>query len=71
MSFVNIKQADGVFIWLRRATLVVAVIMAGWGASVLLGKPVTAWFAASAAIWIALLAYRSSGLRVSPLSAVA
>jgi len=55
MSFVNVRLADGVFIWLRRVTLVVAVIMAGWGASVLLGKPVTAWFAASAAIWIALL----------------
>jgi putative oxidoreductase len=55
MSFVNVNRVDGVFIWLRRATLVVAVIMAGWGASVLLGKPVTAWFAASTAIWIALL----------------
>jgi putative oxidoreductase len=55
MSFVNVKLADGVFIWLRRVTLVVAVIMAGWGASVLLGKRATAWFAASAAIWIVLL----------------
>src|SRR6267154_3750678 len=55
MSFVNVNLADGVFIWLRRVTLVVAVILAGWGASVLLGQPVTAWFAASAAIWIALL----------------
>jgi putative oxidoreductase len=55
MSSVNVKLFDHVFIWLRRVTLVVAVIMAGWGASVLLGKPVTAWFAASAAIWIALL----------------
>jgi putative oxidoreductase len=41
--------------WLARVTLVVAVIMIGWGASVLLGQPVTAWFAASAAIWMALL----------------
>jgi len=55
MSFVNVNLADGVFIWLRRVTLVVAVILAGWGASVLIGKPVTAWFAASAAIWIVLL----------------
>ena len=55
MSFVGVKLADGVFIWLRRVTLVVAVIMAGWGASVLLGKPVTAWFATSATIGIALL----------------
>src|SRR2546422_7320901 len=36
--------------WLRRVTLAVAVIMIGWGASVVLGQPVTAWFAASATI---------------------
>jgi putative oxidoreductase len=41
--------------WLARVTLVVAVIMIGWGASVLLGQPVTAWFATSTAIWMALL----------------
>jgi putative oxidoreductase len=41
--------------WLGRVTLVVAVIMMGWGASVLVGQPVTAWFATSAAIWMALL----------------
>src|SRR4030081_3059193 len=41
--------------WLSRVTLAVAVIMIGWGASVLLGKPVTPWFAASATIWMALL----------------
>jgi putative oxidoreductase len=41
--------------WLARVTLVVAVIMIGWGASVLVGQPVTAWFATSAAIWMALL----------------
>src|SRR2546426_5310473 len=41
--------------WLRRVTLAVAVIMIGWGASVVLGQPVTAWFAASATIWMALL----------------
>jgi putative oxidoreductase len=55
MSFLHVKLTDDVFIWLRRATLIVAVIMAGWGASVLLGKPVTAWFATSATIGIALL----------------
>src|SRR4051812_20256712 len=55
MSFVNVKLTDDVLIWLRRATLVVAVIMAGWGVSVLLGKPVTSWFATSATIGIALL----------------
>jgi putative oxidoreductase len=41
--------------WLSRLTLAVAIIMIGWGSSVVLGQPVTAWFAASATIWMALL----------------
>src|SRR5712672_2527539 len=41
--------------WLSRATLAVAILMIGWGASVVLRQPVTAWFAASATIWMALL----------------
>jgi putative oxidoreductase len=41
--------------WLRRLTLAVAVIMIGWGASIVLAQPVTAWFAASATIWMGLL----------------
>ena len=41
--------------WLSRVILAVAIIMVGWGLSVVLGKPVTAWFAASATIWMALL----------------
>jgi putative oxidoreductase len=41
--------------WLGRATLAIAVIMIGWGSSVLLGQPVTGWFAASTSIWMALL----------------
>src|ERR1700692_4227261 len=41
--------------WLSRVTLAVAVIMIAWGSSVLLGQPVTAWFAASTTIWMALL----------------
>src|SRR5258708_38012572 len=41
--------------WLSRVTLAVAIIMIGWGASVVFGQPVTAWFAASATIWMALL----------------
>src|SRR6202166_1524936 len=41
--------------WLSRVTLAVAVIMIGWGASVVLSQPVTGWFAASATIWMALL----------------
>src|SRR6202158_1161012 len=41
--------------WLSRVTLAVAIIMIGWGLSVVLRQPVTAWFAASATIWMALL----------------
>ena len=41
--------------WLSRATLVVAVIMIVWGSGVVLSQPVTAWFATSATIWMALL----------------
>jgi putative oxidoreductase len=41
--------------WLSRLTLAVAVIMIGWGLGVLLGEPVTVWFAASTTIWMALL----------------
>jgi putative oxidoreductase len=41
--------------WLSRLTLAVAIIMIGWGLSVVLGQPVTAWFTASATIWMALL----------------
>jgi putative oxidoreductase len=41
--------------WLSRMTLAVAIIMIGWGLSVVLSQPVTAWFAASATIWMALL----------------
>src|SRR5258708_33058330 len=41
--------------WLSRVTLAVAIIMIGWGLSVVFGQPVTAWFTASATIWMALL----------------
>src|SRR6266478_6420134 len=41
--------------WLSRVTLAVAIIMIGWGLSVVLSQPVTAWFASSATIWMALL----------------
>jgi putative oxidoreductase len=40
---------------LSRLTLAVAIIMIGWGLSVILSQPVTAWFAASTTIWMALL----------------
>jgi putative oxidoreductase len=41
--------------WLGRVTLAIAIIMTGWGLSVVLSQPVTAWFAASATVWTALL----------------
>src|SRR5882724_6975124 len=41
--------------WLGRVTLAVAVVMIGWGTSVLLAQPVTGWFIASTTIWMALL----------------
>src|SRR6266566_9935131 len=41
--------------WLSRVTLAIAIIMIGWSLSIVLGQPVTAWFAASATIWMALL----------------
>ena len=41
--------------WLSRVTLATAVVMIGWGLSVILSQPVTAWFATSATIWMAVL----------------
>src|SRR5713226_7769462 len=41
--------------WVSRVTLAVAIIMIGLGLSVVLSQPVTAWFAASVTIWMALL----------------
>jgi hypothetical protein len=41
--------------WLSRVTLAIAIITIVWGSSVVLGQPVTAWFATSATIWMALL----------------
>jgi putative oxidoreductase len=41
--------------WLSRVTLAVAIIMIGWGLSVILTQPVTAWFATSSTVWMALL----------------
>src|SRR3979411_3374161 len=42
-------------LWLSRVTLAIAIIAIAWGVSVVLSQPVTAWFAASATIWMALL----------------
>jgi hypothetical protein len=33
--------------WLSRVTLAVAIIMVGWGLSVVLSQPVTSWFTVS------------------------
>ena len=41
--------------WLSRVTLAVALIMIGWGVSVIISQPVTTWFTTSATIWMALL----------------
>src|SRR5260221_944577 len=41
--------------WLSRFTFAVAIVMIGWGLQVVLVEPVTAWFATSATIWMALL----------------
>src|SRR5205807_855382 len=41
--------------WLSRVILAVAIIMIGWGLSVIFTQPVTAWFSASTTIWMALL----------------
>jgi putative oxidoreductase len=46
---------DSTLRWLSRVTLAVAIIMIGWGLSVVLNQPVTSWFTASATIWMALL----------------
>jgi putative oxidoreductase len=46
--------------WLTCVTLAVAIIMVGWGLSVVIRQPVTAWFAASATIWMALLLISAS-----------
>ena len=57
--------------WLSRVTLAVAIIMIGWGLSVVLSQPVTAWFAASATIWMALLLISALWQLRGPLTAIA
>src|SRR5712671_1459341 len=51
----NAMSIDNFARWLSRVTLVVTIIMIGWGLSVILTQPVTAWFATSSMIWMALL----------------
>jgi putative oxidoreductase len=54
-SGADAKSIDDYARWPSRVTLAVAIIMIGWGLSVVLRQPVTAWFAASVTIWMALL----------------
>src|SRR5258706_1017531 len=48
----NIDKGAG---WLSRVTFAAASVMIGLGLRVVLGDPVTTWFATSATIWMALL----------------
>src|SRR6266446_3176857 len=57
--------------WLSRVTLIVAIIMVGWGLTVVLGQPVTSWFAASATVWMALLLISALWQLRGPLTALA
>src|SRR5712671_2002334 len=51
----NAMSIDNFARWLSRVTLAVAIIMIGWGLSVILIQPVTAWFATSTTVWMVLL----------------
>src|SRR5258707_131925 len=56
----SIRGADAMSIdnfarWLSRVAAAVAIIMIGWGLSVIFTQPVTGWFAASATVCMALL----------------
>jgi putative oxidoreductase len=51
----GVMSKDNLLRSLQRASLAVAVLMIGWGATVLRGQAVTPWFSTSAAIWMALL----------------
>src|SRR5258708_1804605 len=54
-SGTDATRIDDAARWLSRVILAVAIIMIGWGFSVILSQPVTAWFTASTTIWMALL----------------
>ncbi|TMH76828.1 MAG: DoxX family protein [Betaproteobacteria bacterium] len=57
--------------WLSRVTLATAVVMIGWGLSVILSQPVTAWFATSATIWMAVLVVSAFWQLSGSLTAIA
>jgi putative oxidoreductase len=53
---VVVGSTDGIVVrWVSGVTLAVAIVMVVWGLGVVLSQPVTAWFAASATIWMVLL----------------
>src|SRR5258708_16582025 len=54
-SGTDATRIDDAARWLSRVILAVAIIMIGWGFSVILSQPVTAWFAPSTTICMALL----------------
>src|SRR2546421_11568746 len=47
-------RAKTLLCWIPRVSAVVALLITAWGSFVVLSKPVTHWFAVSAAIWMAL-----------------
>jgi putative oxidoreductase len=51
----NLMGLGNLLLWVRRVTLALSVIMIVRGSRVILSEPVTAWFAASATIWMVLL----------------
>jgi len=57
--------------WLSRVTLATAVVMIGWGLSVILSQPVTGWFATSATIWMVVLVVSAFWQLSGSLTAIA
>ena len=57
--------------WLSRVTLATAVVMIGWGLSVILRQPVTGWFATSAMIWMVVLVVSAFWQLSGSLAAIA
>ena len=57
--------------WLSRVTLDTAVVMIGWGLSVILSQPVTGWFATSATIWMVVLVVSAFWQLSGSLTAIA
>jgi putative oxidoreductase len=51
---------DGYARPLSRVILAVAILMIGWGLGIVLGQPVTTWFAAAATTWMAILLISAS-----------